>query len=206
MLPNDWTQILGGFPPVDFAFTYGSGAIQQGGYNYQRKPSELPMLDLIFIVENSETWHSENLKMNPTHYTSLFPMNAQSIAFVQDKIPAHFWFNAYVPVKGGNMSGRLMKYGVISRKHAIRDLTSWNDFYIAGRLQKPVNVLQSNSTVDSAILENRLMAIKTALLLLPETFSEVDLYSTVVSLSYMGDPRMFVGENPNKVRSLAQRF
>ena len=45
-------------------------------------------------------------------------------------------------------------------------------------------------------------AIMTALAMLPTQFEELELYMTVASLSYTGDPRMGIGENPNKVTNL----
>lgn len=40
-------KILSHFPPVEFAFAYGSGAIKQGSYDYNR-PNGLLRLILIF--------------------------------------------------------------------------------------------------------------------------------------------------------------
>ncbi len=33
---EDNLELLSKFPNVEFAFTYGSGAVQQGGYDYSR--------------------------------------------------------------------------------------------------------------------------------------------------------------------------
>ena len=42
-----------------------------------------------------------------------------------------------------------------------------------------------------------------ALLLLPGQFNETEIYLKIASLSYIGDPRMYVGgENPRKVFNL----
>lgn len=92
-----------------------------------------------------------------------------------------------------------MKYGVISRKKFLEDLLDWKYLYVAGRLHKPVLMLKSYPHIDHAILRNRENAVRTALLLLPSKFTEVDLYLTIAGLSYLGDPRMGVGENPKKV-------
>ena len=52
-LESEYTKILPHFPPVDFAFAYGSGAIRQAGYEYETlSPAELPMIDVIFAVTN----------------------------------------------------------------------------------------------------------------------------------------------------------
>lgn len=198
------SDILSSFPPVEFAFTYGSGAVEQGGYSYKGKASDLPMIDFIFVVKDSEEWHRDNMELNPSHYSSLLPMNSKMVAYVQDKIPAHCWFNAYVPIAHGPQAGRMMKYGVISKKQVMRDLTTWNTLYIAGRLHKPVNIIQSNADIEDALAGNRNQALRTALLMLPETFTETELYMAIASLSYIGDPRMFFGENPKKVRSAIQ--
>ena len=45
---EDCREILLQFPPVEFAFAYGSGAVTQGGYSYKSSSAtggkDLPML------------------------------------------------------------------------------------------------------------------------------------------------------------------
>jgi hypothetical protein len=45
------SKLLCNFPTTEFAFAYGSGAIEQEGYDYNDK-SNLPMLDIIFVVKD----------------------------------------------------------------------------------------------------------------------------------------------------------
>lgn len=197
---EDADDLLQGFPPVEFAFAYGSGVVEQGGYKYeQTEPSKLPMLDLILVVDDSEKWHADNMVCNDSHYSSLIPLSSKYVARFQEQIPAFLWFNAYVPMKSKRYSGRMMKYGVISKKHLLDDLTTWSNLYTAGRLQKPVRILKNNEAIEKAIKTNLESAVRTSLLMLPEQFEEVDLYLSIASLSYVGDPRMYLGENPKKV-------
>jgi translocator assembly and maintenance protein 41 len=57
--------------------------------------------------------------------------------------------------------------------------------------------------VQKANQENLTSAINVALLLLPETFTEQDLYATIAGISYMGDPRMSVGgDDPQKIQNM----
>ena len=50
---------------------------------------------------------------------------------------------------------------------------------------------------------NLLSALRTALLLLPPSFTERDLYSTIASISYLGDLRMSLPtENPRKIANI----
>lgn len=207
MLQNDEIEeILTHFPPLEFAFAYGSGVVEQKGYQYelkQKNPADLPMVDFIFVVEDSLKWHEMNLKMNPSHYSSLIPLPAKGISLFQDEIPAHFWFNAYLPLPLHSQPGRLMKYGVINKTHALADLNSWNNLYLAGRLHKPVRILTRahQKVFEEALRENRSHAVNTSLLMLPEKFSEMELFLMIASLSYTGDIRMHFGENPKKVKA-----
>jgi mitochondrial translocator assembly and maintenance protein 41 len=201
--PVEAEGLLNQFPEVVFAFAYGSGVVKQGGYDYTNTPSQkLPMIDLILVVDDSKKWHTENMQRNPHHYTPLLPLNSSSIAQFQESLKARFWFNPYVPCGLLSQPHRLMKYGVISTKHALEDLLDWNDLYLAGRLHKPVQILKSNLEIEKAMGINHDHAIQTSLLLLPEQFQEVELYLAVASLSYVGDPRMLIGENPKKVSQL----
>lgn len=100
-----------------------------------------------------------------------------------------------------------IKYGVVSVDTMCSDLLDWKTLYIAGRMQKPTAVLKDNARISLANQVNLLSALRTALLLLPEEFHETQLFETITGLSYMGDPRMRMAENPDKVRNIvsAQR-
>jgi len=200
---DDLTEVLRHFPDVVSAFAYGSGVIEQGGYNYNKPSESLPMLDLIFVVENSVNWHSLNKLLNPDHYSSVFPMSAQLIANIQDSYGARIWFNAMVPMNTKNFPLRQMKYGVIQKDNLENDLLNWENLYIAGRLHKPVRwIKREGQTLNQCFTINHEHTVRTALLLLPKIFNEVDLYLSIASLSYIGDPRMLMGENPKKVVNL----
>jgi len=112
------------YPAVEAAFAYGSGVISQGGYDYSSASikSQLPMLDMIFVVENAEAWHAENMARNRDHYSSLAAVSPSVVAFIQDRMGAHVWFNAYVPMNTERSRSRMLKYGVIERAAFLRDL------------------------------------------------------------------------------------
>lgn len=70
------------------------------------------------------------------------------------------------------------------------DLTNWNTFYLAGRLQKPTVVIRDDARVYLANQNNLRNAVCIALLNLPQQFSEEDLFLEIAGLSYKGDFRM----------------
>jgi translocator assembly and maintenance protein 41 len=75
--------------------------------------------------------------------------------------------------------------------------------YLAGRLQNPVKILRDDPRVRLANQINLISAVRTALLLLPPSFNERELYSTIAGISYMGDLRMTLPtENPHKVANM----
>lgn len=65
-----------------------------------------------------------------------------------------------------------------------------------------MRILLDDARVRLANQVNLASAFRTSLLLLPEHFTELELYEMIASISYMGDFRMQVGENPLKVRNI----
>lgn len=179
--------------PIKYAFAYGSGVFSQGKASDDRKPQ----VDLIFGVSYTEHWHSLNMRQHPEHYSSLRWLGSGAVSYVQESLGAGLYFNPYV-----EMDGLKIKYGVVNMDTMLGDLSKWETLYLAGRLHKPVKILRDEPRVRFVNQANLLNALRTALLILPEEFSELDLYKTVAGISYMGDPRMTYGENPNKVNNI----
>ncbi|XP_026726206.1 phosphatidate cytidylyltransferase, mitochondrial [Trichoplusia ni] len=192
-------RILSKFPQnFTFCFAYGSAVKPQIGNNKKQN-----MIDLIYCVDNSYRWHGANIAVNPSHYSALRFLGKGVVARFQENWAAKVYFNTLVEMKEENI---LIKYGVVSQKDLIADLLDWNDLYLAGRLHKPVEIIkQTNSSqLQNALQSNLRSAVHTALLTLPETFSEYDFYFAISNLSYAGDFRMTFGENKNKVRNIVQ--
>lgn len=203
--------------PIRYAFAYGSGVFPQstgGGAAteaeikaiHPKAPAAVQkaqdgspkMIDFIFGVSYTQHWHSLNLMQHRDHYSMLGSLGSGAVAWMQDKWGAGVYFNPYVTV-----DGILIKYGVVNIDTLCRDLSEWDTLYIAGRLHKPVKILRDDPRVRLANQINLLSALRTALLLLPPTFTEQELYATIAGISYLGDPRMaFPTENPKKVANI----
>ena len=143
-----------------------------------------------------------NLAQYPEHYSGLqyLPFKSAAISHIQDDIGAGVYFNPYITV-----NGTMIKYGVANLDTLSSDLSEWRTLYLAGRLQKPVKILRDDPRVRLANQVNLISALRTALLMLPENFTERELYERIASLSYLGDPRMNAylgGENPRKVSNI----
>lgn len=69
-------------------------------------------------------------------------------------------------------------------------------------MQKPVKILKAYEALAEAQRMNLRSAVRAALLLLPESFSDFDLFTMIAGLSYRGDFRMTFGENPRKVKNI----
>eukprot|EP01104_Vermistella_antarctica_P021438 TRINITY_DN9691_c0_g1_i1.p1 TRINITY_DN9691_c0_g1~~TRINITY_DN9691_c0_g1_i1.p1 ORF type:complete len:320 (-),score=47.69 TRINITY_DN9691_c0_g1_i1:124-1083(-) len=187
-------RFLSVLPDVDFAVAYGSGAIPQHGYSQSEKP---PMVDYILGVSDPCDWHRHNIQRNPSHYSALRYLGASAVTAIQNT-SAGIYFNPFV--RGvGNMEA---KYGVISVDRLMDDLTAWSSLYVSGRLHKPVRLLSSLPSIDEAMRVNCAHAVNVAMLLLPETFSDRELYHQIAALSYLGDIRMGIAENPLKVDNI----
>ena len=217
-------QILGQFrAPIRYAFAYGSGVFGQtntsGGGEASTDLSPHPhppkaveewqrsgakVIDFIFGVSYTQYWHSLNLTQHPSHYSGLryLPYSSAAISRIQDSLGAGVYFNPYIAV-----NGTMIKYGVVHLDTLVADLSEWQTLYLAGRLQKPVKILRDDPRVRLASQVNLISALRIALLMLPERFTERQLYERIAGLSYIGDPRMnsfLSGENPNKVSNIVR--
>lgn len=210
-------QVLWQFrAPIRYAFAYGSGVFPQsshGSSSYSAKTSPHPnppdsvtkwqrtggkSIDFIFGVSYSQHWHSLNLQEHRNHYSFLGGLGSNVVTKVQDNFGAGAYFNPYVVV-----NGMMCKYGVVNLDTLYRDLSEWDTLYLAGRLHKPVKILRDDPRLRLANQRNLISALRTALLMLPETFTENELYNKIASISYIGDPRMKYGaENPRKVADI----
>ncbi|CDS03294.1 hypothetical protein LRAMOSA00696 [Lichtheimia ramosa] len=179
--------------PIRYAFAYGSGVFRQNGYDTKKKP----MLDFIFGVSHPGHWHALNMQQNPHHYSSVRMLGSSTVSMLQEKMGAGVYFNPYVEV-----NGMMIKYGVVSIDRLCKDLIDWETLYLAGRMHKPVKILRDDARVRLANQVNLTEAVRVALLTLPENFSDEELFERIAGISYTGDFRMIVGENPNKVRNI----
>ncbi|MCF7862043.1 phosphatidate cytidylyltransferase [Candidatus Woesearchaeota archaeon] len=180
----------------DFCVAYGSGAIKQGGY----PSSDRPMIDFIFGVDNSLKWHQENMQNNANDYSIISRLFGPRFVEKIQSAGAGMYYNPFIKVEN-----QQIKYGVISVDTLVSDLTDWNSIYVAGRLHKPVLTIRTTPTIDKAIEKNRLSAINVALMMLPQDFSEDQLYMKIAGISYTGDSRMGIGENPMKVKNIVTK-
>ena len=206
--------ILRKFPPITYAFAYGSGVFPQSAATASRSshsPHPNPpeailkwqkgggkMIDFILTPRFSQHFHSLNLREHRDHYSLLGSLGSGFVSHVQDSYGAGAYFNPYVVVNGA-----LIKYAIVNFDTLLRDLTDWDTLYFAGRLHKPVKILFEEPNIRVANQRNLISAVRCSLLLLPPTFTERELYSTIAGLSYQGDPRIqFGSENPNKIHNI----
>jgi len=194
-----FTQVLDSFPlERSLVFAYGSGVFRQEGH----KDTRDNMTDFIFAVHDTEQWHKENMALHPSHYSTMARlMGVTAVKKCQEEWGARLYFNTLVPWGEG-----MIKYGVINKKHLLQDLRNWETLYVAGRLHKPVNIIEQEEDIEmkEALKNNLSCAVRAALLLLPEKFTEEELFLTVAGLSYTGDFRMVVGEDRNKVANIVR--
>ncbi|CAG8677308.1 2929_t:CDS:2 [Cetraspora pellucida] len=182
--------------PIRYSFAYGSGVFPQKGYELEPKP----MVDFIFAVSHPQHWHSLNLNRHRNHYSFMGTLGSRAVSILQNDFGAGIYFNPQV-----KMNGTEIKYGVISVDKLCKDLIDWETLYVAGRMHKPVKILQDDARVRLSQQVNLANALRTALLMLPKDFSEEQLYSTIAGISYEGDFRKFIGENPHKIKNIVSK-
>lgn len=180
------------FPLITDVIAYGSAVFHQKG-------NAASMKDLLVVVKDSREFHKLQLQSNPHHYA---PWMSSSLAFMLNRLSARIFFNTGVHSK----EGELYKYGVIEKSELIDDCTSWRNLYAAGRLHKPILQFQESDGVSRAIMENRVFALRLALLVndikCGTDFHWHSLFRTIIGFSYNGDVRMLFAENPDKIKNI----
>lgn len=179
-------------PSTVASFGYGSGVFKQLGYNSNDKVQ----IDLILVVNDIKKWHEENMKKNPKDYSFIGRKFFLSANSNEIKGITGITYQSNIEYKN-----HLFKYGIIEYGDFVKHMQTWDSFYVPGRFQKPILTIKSNNFIDKLIIENRKNACKVSLLCLDSNELK-DLYLTICSLSYSGDTRMKVAENPKKVDNI----
>ena len=186
-------EFLSNRPQLDGAFGYGSGVIKQSNYTNQDKPQ----IDLILITDDIKIWHTANIALNPRDYSIQGRFRLSYLSRSQMKGHNNIVYFSQVPE-----NNLLFKYGVIETDDFIKDLKTWDTFYVAGRFHKPMLEIQSTKEIDDAIEKNRLAAFMIACLMNDEFTTDNEILHSLCNLSYMGDFRMGIAENPDKVSNI----
>lgn len=200
------------------AFGYGSVVFPQYNSGINDR-----LVDVVLIVRDPLQWHTENIKNNPNHYNILLrsPNGSSGLPSLFRNIISHFpgpqvYYNPFVKWYDlVSESVFFFKYGVVSLTNVLSDLQNWSNLYIAGRLHKPVLWIHGEPSPDSvdsncvqlfhAQEQNLTSALAFALLQLPlsqRNLTELDLFTTIASISYLGDWRMLIGEDKHKIKRL----
>ena len=185
-------EFLNERPDVVAAFGYGSGVFKQLGYNSNEKPQ----IDLILIVNDIKVWHKDNIKKNPKDYSFIGRNFFLNSSLDEIKGITGITYQSNIEYKK-----HLFKYGIIEYDDFVKHMQTWDSFYVPGRFQKPILTIKSNKYIDEVILQNRRNACKIGLLCLDKKELK-ELYLTICSLSYSGDTRMKIAENPKKVDNI----
>jgi len=217
-------SILSTFPSsTSHAFAYGSGVFEQkiskdDNHESSSLLSKDNMIDFIFVTPNAELWHQTCMLQRPQDYSGIARWIGSKYVANIGRMGAGLYFNALVTVHVPDESSehstykeRIIKYGVMEEEQLKSDLKHWDTLYVAGRMQKPVaTLISSDEVMDLQERYNLQYALSTSLLLHTGNTKDCiirtsDLYQTIASLSYMGDPRVTAGaEDPNKVVKLVE--
>ncbi len=181
-------------PPAFGIYGYGSGVFKQSNVGDAK-----PLTDVIFIVPDIKEWHHDNMRMNSSDYSLIgrIHLSRKNVAKLKGK--NHITY--FSEIKDGEYT---FKYGVIEVDDFKRGLTTWDNIFMAGRFHKPVMEIISREDIRNAISYNRRVALLIACLFCDETTTKDKIFNQVCGLSYMGDARMAIAENPKKVENIVE--
>ena len=177
------------------AFAYGSAAFIQRG----NSPA---MFDLMISVTNTELFHKFQLESFPNHYS---PWATHRLTSFLNNSSPNLYYNT-----GIKANGEVFKYGIIQCNNLSTDLIEWKNLYAAGRLQKPLIALIESEGTQKDNYINRTMSLRLATRANkitssnPSTREWESILKSIIELSYNGDVRMSIAENPLKIQKILQ--
>lgn len=174
-------------------YGYGSGVFKQASSKGK------PLTDVIFLVDDIKEWHLTNMKMNPRDYSLLgkIYLSKGSIETIKGLNGVTY----FSEINGGEYT---FKYGVIEVNDFVNGLDTWCNLFMAGRFHKPVMELKSETRVRDSIEYNRRCALMVACLFCDREVTDKEIYTKLCGLSYLGDARMAIAENPHKVENIVE--
>jgi len=182
-------------PDTEAIIGYGSGINLQHGQENRK-----PQIDLIVVVDDLKKWHILNAKKNPQDYSFSGKLFFKYAPKKWLRSGGKITYMTYIP-----FNGRKYKIGTIEKEDFIRDLKGWETFYMAGRMQKPILIVRAPNEILDVIEYNRKAGlVSTKLLLGQGEYDEEYFYTILAGLSYIGDTRMGIAENPDKVFNIVK--
>ena len=180
-------------PGADIIVGYGSKVKAQA--NDKGIPKQI---DLIFGVDDALEWHKSNHEMNSSDYKSEL---GYKLLPLYGNLGPKINYLSYIPFEN-----YMFKIGIVETENLLMDLINWHNFFLAGRFQKPIEIIKGTAELNSAVDFNRINALKTALLASgKQTISEQELFEILCSLSFVGDWRQILHiENKNKVKNIVE--
>jgi translocator assembly and maintenance protein 41 len=181
-------------PEARAVFGYGSGVFKQD------IPVGKPQTDVIFVVDDIRQWHKDNMSENSGDYSLIgrIHLSGENV----DRIKGKNFVTYVSDIKGSE--GDTFKYGVVENSDFQRGLCTWDNMFLVGRFHKPILDVMSNETVRQVIAKNRDRAFRVACILSNSVTDKESIFRMLCGLSYMGDARMKIAENPNKVRNIVK--
>lgn len=180
-------------PESRAVYGYGSGVFKQASSKGK------PLTDVIFLVDDIKDWHLTNMRMNPKDYSLLGKVYLSKSSL--EKIKGINGITYFSEINGGEYT---FKYGVIEVLDFINGLDTWGNIFMAGRFHKPVLELKSETKIRDSIDYNRRCALMIACLFCDKEVTDREIYNKLCGLSYLGDARMAIAENPHKVENIVE--
>jgi hypothetical protein len=180
-------------PELAMILGYGSQVVPQSD-----GVSVNSLVDLMIVTYNRDAVIDQLRGRGWIPYTS---------ALFSQCVTAEVLFFADIP-----LGGLRLKLGIVDARNFLHQLQSWDQsLYLPGRLQKPVRILHMSDSMCAefpvAQAHNLQSALAAGMLLIPEQqrgqgFDDLALFESIVGISYIGDIRMGIAENPRKITNI----